>query len=347
MRRVVIAAVVVAALVLPPSTARPAAADIRILDVTYSVASRGARTPLEEFAAGVNLVFRDPRGLSMGGSVRFRRVASGGQFRLWIAADALVPSFGGPCTRYYSCQPGTDIVINDDRWRGGSKYWPGSVLAYRHLVINHEVGHWFGLRHTGCPAPGALAPIAMQQSKGLGGCIANPWPTPSERSRIAATRGVAVFPLPAAKTVSTPAQLGTWTVKPDGGVFTFGDAGFFGSLGGIHLNAPVVGIAPTATGQGYHLAASDGGVFTFGDAAFFGSLGNLDLRAPITALARTPSGRGYWIAAVDGGVFTFGDAPFLGSAVGRGVIVDGIRARTGGGYELTTTGGVVLPFTPV
>jgi hypothetical protein len=30
----------------------------------------------------------------------------------------------------------------------------------------------------------------------------------------------------------------------DGGVFTFGDAGFFGSEGGTSLNAPIVGIAP-------------------------------------------------------------------------------------------------------
>jgi hypothetical protein len=32
-------------------------------------------------------------------------------------------------------------------------------------------------------------------------------------------------------------------VAADGGVFTFGDAAFFGSTGGIHLNRPIVGIA--------------------------------------------------------------------------------------------------------
>lgn len=52
----------------------------------------------------------------------------------------------------------------------------------------------------------------------------------------------------------------------DGGVFAFGDAVFHGSMGGEHVNAPVVGIAPT--GAGYYLGAAEGGVFTFGDAEF-------------------------------------------------------------------------------
>ena len=36
---------------------------------------------------------------------------------------------------------------------------------------------------------------------------------------------------------------------------------------------PIAGIAATADGGGYWLAASDGGVFAFGDARFFGSMG--------------------------------------------------------------------------
>ena len=59
----------------------------------------------------------------------------------------------------------------------------------------------------------------------------------------------------------------------DGGVFTFGDANFYGSTGNIHLNKPIVGMAATPSGHGYWLVASDGGVFSFGDAAFHGSTG--------------------------------------------------------------------------
>jgi len=75
---------------------------------------------------------------------------------------------------------------------------------------------------------------------------------------------------PISHLVATPTGRGYWLVASDGGIFTFGDAGFFGSMGGRPLNAPVVDIAPTAGGDGYWLVASDGGVFAFGDAAFRG-----------------------------------------------------------------------------
>ena len=41
---------------------------------------------------------------------------------------------------------------------------------------------------------------------------------------------------------ATPDGKGYWLVGADGGVFTFGDAQFSGSLAGTRLNAPIVGI---------------------------------------------------------------------------------------------------------
>ena len=41
----------------------------------------------------------------------------------------------------------------------------------------------------------------------------------------------------------TPRGKGYWLVARDGGIFTFGDARFHGSTGGIHLNQPIVGMA--------------------------------------------------------------------------------------------------------
>ena len=70
----------------------------------------------------------------------------------------------------------------------------------------------------------------------------------------------------------------------DGGVFALRNAPFYGSLGGIQLKAPVVGIAASPTGKGYWLVASDGGVFAFGDAPFLGSTGGMVLNQPIVAL---------------------------------------------------------------
>jgi hypothetical protein len=70
---------------------------------------------------------------------------------------------------------------------------------------------------------------------------------------------------------STPSGRGYWICGSDGGVFTYGDAGFYGSLGDVKLAAPIVGMTATPSGHGYWLLGSDGGVFTFGDAGFYGA----------------------------------------------------------------------------
>ena len=69
---------------------------------------------------------------------------------------------------------------------------------------------------------------------------------------------------------ATSSGKGYWFVAADGGIFAFGDAAFYGSMGGQHLARPMVGLAgDTATG-GYWCVASDGGIFAF-DAPFLGS----------------------------------------------------------------------------
>lgn len=79
-----------------------------------------------------------------------------------------------------------------------------------------------------------------------------------------------------------------WLVASDGGIFTFGDAAFYGSTGGTPLNKPVVGMAATSDGGGYWLAASDGGIFNFGDATFQGSTGGVPLNGPVVAITSRP-----------------------------------------------------------
>ena len=82
----------------------------------------------------------------------------------------------------------------------------------------------------------------------------------------------------------------------DGGIFTYGDAGFYGSHGGSHLNQPIVGMTSTPDGKGYWLVASDGGIFTYGDAGFYGSHGGSHLNQPIVGMTSTPAGTvtGWW-----------------------------------------------------
>ncbi len=115
---------------------------------------------------------------------------------------------------------------------------------------------------------------------------------------------------------ATSTGAGSWLAAVDGGVFALGDARFFGSMGGVRLNLPVVGMAPTPSGAGYWLVAADGGIFSFGDAGFYGSTGGMPLNRPVVGMAATPSGKGYWLVAADGGIFSFGDAAFFGSMGG-------------------------------
>jgi hypothetical protein len=72
---------------------------------------------------------------------------------------------------------------------------------------------------------------------------------------------------------------GVWEVGTDGGVFTFGEAVFYGSLPGTGTKpvAPIIGMARVPDEGGYWLVAADGGVFTFGDAGFYGSAGGSGL----------------------------------------------------------------------
>ena len=99
---------------------------------------------------------------------------------------------------------------------------------------------------------------------------------------------------------ATPTRQGYWLVSRDGGIFSFGDAHYYGSTGGIHLADAIVGIASTPTGRGYWLVARDGGIFSFGDARFFGSMGGRPLKQGIVGMAATPTGDGYWMVANNG-----------------------------------------------
>ena len=179
-------------------------------------------------------------------------------------------------------------------------------------------------------------------------------PTPAaskkKRAKVRVPTVVAPTPIaPAFAPVAPPAAdvAGYWIVGADGGVYAFGSAPFKGSAGALKLNKPVVGMAPTPSGQGYWLVASDGGIFSFGDAAFRGSTGAIKLNKPIVGMASTPSGRGYWLVASDGGIFAFGDAAFKGSTGAIQLnrpIVGMAPTRSGQGYWLVASDGGIFAF---
>ncbi len=139
---------------------------------------------------------------------------------------------------------------------------------------------------------------------------------------------------------------GYWVVGTDGNVFPFGRAPYCGSLAGVPLAQPIVGIAGRST-AGYWLVARDGGIFAFGTAAFYGSTGGKHLNQPIVGMASTPAGKGYWLVARDGGIFSFGSARFHGStgAVRLNRPIVGMASTpTGQGYWLVASDGGIFSF---
>ena len=140
---------------------------------------------------------------------------------------------------------------------------------------------------------------------------------------------------------------GYWINASDGGVFSFGNAQFYGSTGGMVLNKPVVAMAATHDAAGYWEVASDGGVFSFGDAPFYGSTGSIRLNKPMVGMAATPDGGGYWLVASDGGIFAYGDAQFYGSSGSLKLnkpIIGMVPTHDGGGYWLIASDGGVFAF---
>jgi len=115
--------------------------------------------------------------------VSFQEVASGGMFTLVLSEASQLPSFSPGCGTEYSCRAGRYVVINQDRWLGATASWNnagGSLRDYRHMVVNHETGHWLGHDHVSCPGLGQPAMVMQQQSIDLQGCKFNPWPTEAE-----------------------------------------------------------------------------------------------------------------------------------------------------------------------
>ncbi|HET8931338.1 MAG TPA: DUF4214 domain-containing protein [Acidimicrobiales bacterium] len=191
-----LAVVVGSAVSAPPAAhAAPAAAAAskRSVVISYSVGSAGhTSTSVEAFASRAARTLRALDGWSLGGSITFTRVASNALMHLLITDPAVLGATPG-CSSTWSCRVGSNVYINEARWKHGTPTWTLGLDAYRDYVVNHEVGHFLGLGHVACPGAGRPAPVMMQQSKGAAPCVNRVWPLGSERQQVAHRYGVAVL----------------------------------------------------------------------------------------------------------------------------------------------------------
>jgi hypothetical protein len=138
------------------------------------------------FAEAVTATLGDPRSWGAGGRMSFQRVgaaeAAAGQFEIRVALvspgsmERYCPGVG--TGGYTSCRYGDRAVINLARWVTAVPHYEGDIATYRQYVVNHEVGHALGNGHVDCPGPGQLAPVMVQQTLDLEGCVKNAWPYP-------------------------------------------------------------------------------------------------------------------------------------------------------------------------
>jgi len=111
----------------------------------------------------------------------FELVDEGGDVTIIVALPDRVDELCAPLQTNgrFSCARNGWIAFNSLRWFGATDDWPADLETYRRYLVNHEVGHYIvGPGHESCPGAGELAPVMMQQTKGLDGCVANGWVDP-------------------------------------------------------------------------------------------------------------------------------------------------------------------------
>ena len=93
-------------------------------------------------------------------------------------------------------------------------------------------------------ATGSWVPVSGATAVNSSGCVTVTI-TSSSSPDVAEMTGTVFAAAPSSTTTTTTTSTpvsGYWIAAADGGIFSFGDANYYGSMGGQHLNAPVVGI---------------------------------------------------------------------------------------------------------
>jgi hypothetical protein len=148
----------------------------------------------------------------------------------------------------------------------------------------------------------------------------------------------------------TPDGHGYWLLGADGGVYAFGDAGFYGSA--TSNGTSMVALSASPDGKGYLVTPANGDApLAFGNATLPSDRlpGPMTVSALVAGGAITADGKGFWAVSTDGGVFAFGDSRFHGSLPGIGAtptapIIGMARTPDAGGYWLVGADGGLFAF---
>lgn len=169
---------------IPGEDSAAAATSGRVVRYTVGI-ENGLGLPVDDFAATVRTILVARRGWQAVKNVRFVAVspdqAAAGMradIAIVLASPSLVDRLCHPLKTHgeVSCYARGRVVLNARRWWTGAATYPGNLAGYRTYLVNHEVGHALGHGHQRCPGKGKRAPLMLQQTLRLDGCLAYPYP---------------------------------------------------------------------------------------------------------------------------------------------------------------------------
>ncbi len=255
-------------------------------DSTPAVASWTYRVPIHGYwmLGGAGAVYRFGNAPGLGNAATLQAVdfeASASGYGYWVVDSAgRVFAFGDAHAdgNAPALVPG-DSITSLSRTASGNGYWLFSRLGH---VYPFGDAHFYGDLRSVHLNGGVIDSVRTPSGHGYYMVATDGGVFSFGDAHFHGSTGNLRLNAPVRSLVPDPDGAGYWLVAADGGVFAF-DAPFRGSMGGSHLNQPIVGMV--SFGTGYLMVAADGGIFDFSTKPFLGSLGGHPPAVPIVSVA--------------------------------------------------------------